>query len=108
MQGTCRASGTQTEGAVEYREQVPSQGRQAQFSVSMVNGKFAKRLGEHDRAQGNGMKTVLAAMEKNLRMALFGTNDTDIDDKACAKLCDDAKTWHESALQLVAASAATL
>ena len=44
----------------------------------------------------------------NLWMALFGKNDIDIDDKTCAKLCDDAKTWHERSLQLVAASAATL
>ena len=81
----------------------------AQFNVSsMVNGKFAKRLGEHVRAQGNGVKTALAAMEKNLRMALFGKNETQLDDKEFNKLLTDAKTRHESALQLVAASAATL
>ena len=74
----------------------------------MMSGKFSKRLGEKDRAKGQGMKNALAAMEETLRMALFGKNETELDDKECSKLLTNAKTWHESALQLVAASAATL
>ena len=81
----------------------------AQFNISsMVSGKFGKRLGDKDRAEGQRLKTALSALEKKLGMAMFGKGAADIDETSCSKLCDDAGQWHERGLQLVAASAATL
>ena len=38
----------------------------AQFKVSsMLTGKFGKKLGEKDRAEGQRMKTALGALEKS-------------------------------------------